>query len=80
MSSRRSNRTNKAKRKKRMPTLWEVPDAMWERIEPILLKHNPPKARGRKRVGLRRVLDGIIFRLRTGCRLPMESHSARVWQ
>lgn len=56
-----------AKRKPRMPTLWEVPDGLWERIQPLLDSADPPKVRGRKRVDRRRVLDGIIFRLRTGC-------------
>jgi putative transposase len=56
-----------AKRKRRMATLWEVPDGLWARIEPILNEADPPKRRGRKRVDRRRVLDGIIFRLRTGC-------------
>ncbi len=56
-----------AKRKSRMPTLWEVPDGLWELIEPLLDRADPPKHTGRKRVDRRRVLDGIIFRLRTGC-------------
>jgi putative transposase len=51
-----------------MPTLWEVPDELWERIRPILDVQDPPKPTGRKReVDRRRVLDGIIFHLRTGC-------------
>jgi putative transposase len=56
-----------AKRKRRMATLWEVPDGLWARIEPLLNELDPPKRRGRKRVDRRRVLDGIIFRLRTSC-------------
>jgi putative transposase len=56
-----------AKRKYRMPTLWEVSDGLWERIEPLLDCEDPPKTTGRKRVDRRCVLDGIIFRLRTGC-------------
>ena len=56
-----------AKRKRRMPTLWEVPDELWERIESLLNQEDPPKPTGRKRVDRRRALDGIIFRLRTGC-------------
>ncbi len=52
---------------KRMPTLWEVPDDLWEEIRLILDAHDPPKHTGRKPVDRRRVLDGIIFRLRTGC-------------
>ena len=54
-------------RKRRMATLWEVPDDLWNRIEIVLVKHDPPKHTGRQRTDLRRVLDGIIFRLRTGC-------------
>jgi putative transposase len=65
-----------AKRKPRMPTLWEVPDGLWERIQPLLDAADPPKTRGRKRVDRRRVLDGIIFRLRTGCQW---NHIPRVY-
>lgn len=55
------------------PTIWEVPDDVWPVIQQILDAHYPAKAKGHRRVNLRRVLDGIIFRLRTGCqwnRLP----------
>ena len=48
-------------------TIWEVPDELWERIEPIILEQDPPKARGRKRADPRQMLNGIIFRLRSGC-------------
>ena len=61
-------------RKKRdvkpLETLWEVPDELWERIEPILLEDAPPPPKehgGRPRIDLRAALNGIIFRLRTGC-------------
>jgi putative transposase len=63
-------------RKPRMATLWEVPDGLWERIEPVLTAEHPPKRTGRKRVDLRRVLDGIISRLRTGCQW---NHIPRVY-
>ena len=36
---------------------------------------DPPKSTGRRRVHPRRILDGVIFRMRTGCqckRLPKE--------
>jgi putative transposase len=55
---------------KPLETLWEVDDRLWERIEPILLEDAPPPPRshgGRPRVDLRAALNGIIFRLRTGC-------------
>lgn len=53
--------------KPRFPTLWEVPDGLWDRIVPILAQVDPPASTGRPRVDLRRVIDGIIFRMRTGC-------------
>jgi putative transposase len=64
------------KRKRRLPTLWQVPDGLWERIEPLLHEADPPKPRGRHRVDRRRVLDGIIFRLRTSCQW---NHIPRVY-
>ena len=67
-----------AKRRRRMPTLWEVPDELWERIEPLVEQADSTKPTGRKRVNRRRVLDGIIFRLRTGCQ--WNHIPAGVWQ
>ena len=58
-----------------LPTIWEVPDALWAQMEPIIQELDPPKATGRKRADPRRQLEGIIFRLRTSCqwnRLPKE--------
>ena len=63
-------------RKKRMPTLWEVPDELWERIELLLEEYDPPKATGRKREDARKILDGLIFRFRTGCQW---NHLPRVY-
>ncbi len=53
--------------RKPLPTIWRVPDELWEKIEPILNEHDPPKAIGRPRVDQRAALDTIIFRMRTGC-------------
>ncbi len=58
-----------------LDTIWEVPDELWERIEPVIVEVDPPKVRGRKRADPRQMLDGIIFRMRSGCqwnRLPKE--------
>ena len=55
--------------------LWEISNCVWEKIEPVLLAADPPKATGRKRVDQRRLLNGIVFKLRSGCqwnRLPKE--------
>lgn len=60
---------------KPLPTVWEVSDELWERIEPVLTEAYPPKATGRPRVDLRRALEGVIFRLRSGVqwnKLPRE--------
>ena len=48
---------------------WEVPDGLWQRIEPLL----PGRQRifrypGRKPLDDRRVLQGILFVLHTGNR------------
>jgi putative transposase len=52
---------------KPMPTIWHVPDELWEKIEPILKDHFPSKPTGRPRIDQRAALDAIIFRLRSGC-------------
>lgn len=56
-----------AKKKKPWPTIWEVPDELWERIEPLILEMDPPKETGRPRADARRIVDAVIFRIRTGC-------------
>jgi putative transposase len=50
-----------------LPTVWEIPDDVWPLIQRILDEHYPAKPKGHRRVDLRRVLNGVIFRLRTGC-------------
>ena len=52
---------------KPLGTIWEIPDELWRRIEPILKEFWPRKATGRKVANWRKMLNGIIFRLRSGC-------------
>ena len=52
---------------KPLPTIWDVPDDRWDRIGPVILELDPPQSKGRKRVDQRKMLEGIIFRLRSGC-------------
>ena len=56
--------------------VWRISDEAWQRIYPILLEDSPPrKGPGRKPADWRRVLNGIVYRLRTGChwnKLPKE--------
>ena len=66
-------------RKKRevkpLPTIWEVNDELWEIVQQILDELDPPADTGRPRTGQREALNGIIFRMRSGCQwnqLPEE--------
>src|ERR671935_2473450 len=49
------------------PTLWRIPDDLWEVCRRLLPPEKPPGTRGRPAVPFRRVLDGILHVLRTGC-------------
>ena len=57
-------------------TIWNVPDAVWERVALLIAKYDPPAKTGRKRSDdERRALDGVVYRMRTGCQwnaLPKE--------
>ena len=53
--------------KKPPSTIWEVPDELWHRIEPLINQLDPQKETGRPRADARRILDALIFRYRTGC-------------
>jgi putative transposase len=61
---------------KPLDTIWEVPDELWARIEPILKEDWQPSPKGgRPPECWRRVFNGIIYRLRSGCqwnRLPRQ--------
>lgn len=49
-----------------LPTIWEIPDELWERVLPILCKFWPRKKTGRPVARWRNALNGIIFILRSG--------------
>ena len=48
------------------PTIWEVDDELWARLQPLLVIHKFRKKSGRPRKDDRRILDGIIWLARTG--------------
>jgi transposase len=50
-----------------LPTIWEVPDDLWDLLKAVLDRNDPPKPTGRKRIDARNALNGIIYRMRTGC-------------
>src|SRR5215210_2499800 len=49
------------------PTIWRIPDDLWEECRPLLPPEKPLGTPGRPIVPFRRVLDGILYVLRTGC-------------
>ncbi len=60
---------------------WELNDHQWALVAPVM---PPRKCRGRPRADDRRVLGGILYVLRTGCRwqdMPVQySHPSTVWR
>ena len=54
-------------RRKPLGTIWEIPDELWRRIEPILKEFWPKKPTGRRVANWRKMLNAIIFRMRSGC-------------
>jgi putative transposase len=48
------------------PTIWVVDDALWERIQPLLVIHKVRKKPGRPRSDDRRILNALIWLARTG--------------
>jgi transposase len=59
-----------------LPTIKRIPDELWDEIKNILPKEKPSKTVGRPTVEYRKVFDGILYVLRTGCQwkkmLPRE--------
>ena len=47
-------------------TIWEVPDALWPTLGAVLDDFYPPARTGRPRADFRRVVNGTIYRLRSG--------------
>ena len=48
------------------PTIWEVDDALWAELEPVLRVDKPRKKPGRPRRDDRAICDGLIWLARTG--------------
>jgi transposase len=54
-----------------LPTIRRIPDELWDEFKEILPREKPPKTVGRPIVLYRKVLDGILYVLRTGCQWKM---------
>ncbi len=48
------------------PTVWEVDDALWAELAPLLVVEKPRKKPGAPRKGDRPIFDGLIWLARTG--------------
>jgi len=75
VQEKRWKRSRQAYKVKPLEIIWEIPDALWERVDQIILEYFPPAWTGRPREDWRQVLNGIIYQFRTGCQwnhLPEE--------
>jgi transposase len=52
-------------------TITKVPDELWEEIVSVLPREKPENTVGRPIVPFRKVMDGILYILRTGCQWKM---------
>lgn len=71
--------TTQHRSKRRLRTIWRIPDDLWAQLRPLLPPEKPPGTNGRPVVPFRHVMDGILYVLRTGCQwkaLPREYGSA----
>lgn len=59
------------KRKKHLQTIRRIPDELWDEIKIMLPTEKPNNTTGRPIVPFRKVLDGILYVLRTGCQWKM---------
>lgn len=50
-----------------LPPLWHVPDELWSLIAPLLGPEKAPGTPGRPAIPFRRIFEGILYVLRTGC-------------
>jgi putative transposase len=58
-----------------LPTIWRADDALWAEAEQVLAEFDPPARFGPDRIDQRQALNGVIYRMRTGCQwaaLPRE--------
>jgi len=66
---------NRKRTRKRLGTIRRIPDDLWMEVQPLFPKEKRLGTNGRPAVPFRKVLDGILYVLRTGCQwkaLPAE--------
>lgn len=67
-----------------LETLWHTPEDLWSLIAPLLGPEKPSGTPGRPAIPFRRIFDGILYVLRTGCQwraLPRQEYASKstVW-
>ena len=67
-----------------LATIWHTPEDLWSLIAPLFGPEKPPGTPGRPAVPYRRIFDGILYVLRTGCQwsaLPRAEYAPKstVW-
>ena len=50
-----------------LPTIWDVPEDLWQKIQPLLPPEKRPGTPGRPAINARMILNGILYVMRTGC-------------
>ena len=63
----RGNRATKQNK----PKITKISDKLWDMIDPILPREKPNNTVGRPVIPFRKVLDGIVYVLRSGCQWKM---------
>src|SRR6266852_2103092 len=66
-------------RRDTVPTIWRVPDDLWLIVRHVVPSEELRRSRGRLWIDPRRIVDGVLFVLRTGCQwkaVPREFGSA----
>ena len=69
------NKKSRKRKRKTLGTIRRIPDDLWMEVQPLLPREKAPGTNGRPVVPFRKVLDGILYVLRTGCQwkaLPAE--------
>ena len=56
---------------KHLQSIRNIPDGLWDEIKLLLPSEKPNKTIGRPVIPFRKVLDGILYILRTGCQWKM---------
>ena len=56
---------------KHLPTIRKIPDDLWDEIQLILPSEKANNTVGRPVIPFRKIVDGILYVLRTGCQWKM---------